>query len=382
MDASHSRSGKIYFENLDALRFFAFLGVFLHHMFYTQDPVLAENPVLIFLDQLFSNGKLGVNFFFVLSGFLITYLLFTEEERDSKINIPSFYARRTLRIWPLYYACLIFAFLLAPLLYQWMNRPLDETANHWMYIVFLANFDSIQNGIPITPPLSVLWSVAIEEQFYLLWPLLLTFIRRKHGRIGLFLAIILTSLIFTMMNLDRGEFYLTKHTIPAISDMAVGALLAFVCFFREESIQKISQTSKWQIVLLYSLGIFLILFQATLFHHPILLTFKRFAFSIFFAFIIAEQVFCNNSPFKVGRLKFLTYWGRRTYGLYCLHYFAIFFVLQITIPLGLNRNLFGVCLIEPVAALALSLAIAWFSFQFFEQPFLKLKARTSLSKST
>ena len=381
MDTANSKLEKIYFENLDALRFLAFFGVFLHHMFYTQDPVLAVSPVLVSLDHFFSNGQLGVNFFFVLSGFLITYLLFAEEARDSKINVLSFYARRTLRIWPLYYACLIFAFFLAPPLYQWMARPLDETANSWMYFVFLANFDSIQNGIPTTPPLSVLWSVAIEEQFYLLWPLLLTVITGKPGRISLFFAIILTSLVFTAINLNQGEFYLSKHTLPAISDMAVGALLAFVCFFQKKIIQRIFLAKKWQILLCYALGICLILFQVTLFNHPFLFTFKRFVFSLFFAFIIAEQVFCRNSLFKVGRLRFLTYWGNRSYGLYCLHYLAIFLVLQITIPLEINRTLFGVCFIEPVAAMFLSLAIAWFSFRFFEQPFLKLKARTSLSKS-
>ena len=381
MDTANSKLEKIYFENLDALRFLAFFGVFLHHMFYTQDPVLAVSPVLVSLDHFFSNGQLGVNFFFVLSGFLITYLLFAEEARDSKINVLSFYARRTLRIWPLYYACLIFAFFLAPLLYQWVARPLDETANPWMYFVFLANFDSIQNGIPATPPLSVLWSVAIEEQFYLLWPLLLTVITGKPGRISLFFAIILTSLVFTAINLSRGEFYLSKHTLPAISDMAVGALLAFVCFFQKKIIRRISLAKKWQILLCYALGICLILFQVNLFNHPFLFTLKRFVFSLFFAFIIAEQVFCRNSLFKVGRLRFLTYWGNRSYGLYCLHYLAIFLVLQITIPLEINRTLFGVCFIEPVAAMFLSLAIAWLSFRFFEQPFLKLKARTSLSKS-
>jgi peptidoglycan/LPS O-acetylase OafA/YrhL len=84
----------VYFENLDALRFFAFFAVFLQHIFKNSSHFDNE-PI----SRCFMNGNLGVNFFFVLSGFLITYLLLKEKEQAGKIAIGSFYMRRALRIW-------------------------------------------------------------------------------------------------------------------------------------------------------------------------------------------------------------------------------------------------------------------------------------------
>ena len=91
-----------YFDTFDALRFFAFLKVFLLHI------PLVNFPVFNFLKQ---GGGMGVSFFFVLSGFLITYMLLTEKITTGTIQLRRFYWRRILRIWPLYYAMVAFAFL-------------------------------------------------------------------------------------------------------------------------------------------------------------------------------------------------------------------------------------------------------------------------------
>src|SRR5690606_15550484 len=100
---------KIFFANLDGLRFFSFFGVFLFHFYKSLfDNIKETYPAVYEVGEfLFQNGSLGVNFFFVLSGFLITFLLIKERELTSKINIKNFYVRRILRIWPLYYICLI-----------------------------------------------------------------------------------------------------------------------------------------------------------------------------------------------------------------------------------------------------------------------------------
>ncbi|TSA49592.1 MAG: acyltransferase [Sphingobacteriales bacterium] len=102
------KSQKIYFPNLDGLRFFAFFAVLLRHSGNTDFQYINTNPTFIFVKKYFyMNGLLGVNFFFVLSGFLITYLLLNEKTIFGKVDIKSFYIRRILRIWPVYFLTLI-----------------------------------------------------------------------------------------------------------------------------------------------------------------------------------------------------------------------------------------------------------------------------------
>src|SRR5215210_6286731 len=115
MDIHKKPKNKIFFENLDGLRFFCFLSVFLFHSFHTENPDISSSPVYrLFKHSLFGNGNLGVNFFFVLSGFLITYLLIEEKKLTGKIHIGNFWIRRILRIWPLYFACVLIGFVFFP----------------------------------------------------------------------------------------------------------------------------------------------------------------------------------------------------------------------------------------------------------------------------
>ncbi len=93
---------KVYFKNLDGLRFIAALLVLIHHAeFFKQDAV--EGVSAVYYEYTKHFGLLGVNLFFVLSGFLISYLLMEEQRRTNTINIKNFYIRRILRIWPLYF---------------------------------------------------------------------------------------------------------------------------------------------------------------------------------------------------------------------------------------------------------------------------------------
>ncbi len=107
---------RIFFPNLDGLRFFCFLSVFFFHAFGSTKYADVSQTELYWLLKklLFENGVLGVNFFYVLSGFLITYLLIVEKEQFLKIKIGNFYIRRALRIWPLYFFCVLFGFFIFP----------------------------------------------------------------------------------------------------------------------------------------------------------------------------------------------------------------------------------------------------------------------------
>jgi len=159
-----SEKPKIFFPNLDGLRFFSFLIVFFSHIFNTKrDYIKEESWYQFFKGQVFMDGDLGVSFFFVLSGFLITYLLLKEKEYAGKIDVKSFYIRRALRIWPLYFFSVFFGFVLFPLIKTYFGEVPNETADPLLCSVFLNNFDRIINGMPDSSVLSVLWSVAMKN---------------------------------------------------------------------------------------------------------------------------------------------------------------------------------------------------------------------------
>src|SRR5690348_10604112 len=107
---------RTFFPNLDGLRFFCFLSVFFYHSFYTEYSYIKEAPFYKFVKfHLLVNGNIGVNFFFVLSGFLITFLLLEEKKSTLNIRVNCFYEKRILRIWPLYFFCVFFGFVVFPI---------------------------------------------------------------------------------------------------------------------------------------------------------------------------------------------------------------------------------------------------------------------------
>ncbi|MBP8115058.1 MAG: acyltransferase, partial [Chitinophagaceae bacterium] len=144
-----TKKEKIFFPNLDGLRFFSFIIVFFSHIFATQyDYIKEEGWYQLFKGRLFGDGDMGVSFFFVLSGFLITYLLIKEKQLTGKVHISSFYIRRTLRIWPLYYFCVLFGFIAFPVLKSAFGQVPNETADPFLCSIFLNNFNAIYNGPP------------------------------------------------------------------------------------------------------------------------------------------------------------------------------------------------------------------------------------------
>jgi len=163
---------KVHYPNLNSLRFLAAFVVIIHHTEQIKSikglPNLWDNNTIIPLI-----GKLGVDLFFVLSGFLITSLLFIEKASPTGINVKNFIVRRLLRIWPLYFIIMILAFFVMPHipLFQ-LGLPYVDVKNHMldnalMYVFFLPHVQLIVFG-PILYA-SQSWSIGIEEQFYLVW---------------------------------------------------------------------------------------------------------------------------------------------------------------------------------------------------------------------
>lgn len=379
-DQPHKK--KLYFENLDGLRFFCFLAVFLYHSFITEFAHIGSSPIFNFVKHdLFGNGFLGVNFFFVLSGFLITFLLIEEKKFKGRINIPNFWIRRILRIWPLYFACIFVGFIVFPYLKSMMGGVPNETANPLYYLTFISNFDYINNsylypetqGMPDAPILGVLWSVAIEEQFYLVWPILLGFIPVRWYWVP-FCTIILGSLIFRATH-DVPKLH-EMHTLSCIGDMAIGAFGAWLIQQREKFKQFFEELPRALIILLYVLLIGIFLFRdEVLLQSYYTRIFERAFIAVIMLSIILEQCYSKNSFYKLSSFPKITKLGVYTYGLYCIHFLVISITMGITKKLGLNTQLWQVLLLEPIIALAITIVIAKLSYRFFESPFLKLKDR-------
>lgn len=361
---------KVYFPHLDGLRFLAFFLVFMYHCYYEVPLQGKDNFIYLGFHKLWENGDLGVNFFFTLSGFLITYLLLFEEKQLGSFNISGFYWRRSLRIWPLYFTTVIFGFFIFRILVNSVGGEIEETANVWYYLFFFGNFNSIFNGAPVSGSLAVLWSLAIEEQFYLFWPILL-FLFKKH-RLALFIILILISLGFRAMYLHQHEviFY---HTLSVMSDLVIGSWLGWWCFENKMQKEGMPPVSRINNMLIYLVGVLLILFRKELFVLPALVILERLVFALFFAFIIYEQTFFKHSLFKIGSFKIISYWGKFTYGLYCLHIPAMVFTEGFAMIGGVHESTWWVFYGKTISTFFLSLIFCRLSFRYIEGPFLRLK---------
>lgn len=362
----------IYFENLDGLRFLCFLSVFLFHSFHTENFDLLNNSNYQFVKKdLFSNGNIGVNFFFVLSGFLITYLLIEEKKLNSQINLQHFWLRRILRIWPLFYFSVFFGFIIFPWIKQLFEQTSTETANPLYYLTFINNFDFINKGLPDASILGVLWSVAIEEQFYLIWPIIIYIFPLKKLWIP-FSLIIIISLLFRSFN----DSYLLHehHTLSCIGDMVVGAFGAWLIIISEKFKKEMHNLSKTKIALLYAIFLCIFFFRdELLFSNYYIRIFERFFIAIIILLIIIEQSFSHNSFFKMSSFKRITKLGTITYGLYCLHFIGILIAITLTKKLSINTHLWQVLFLDTSIALGMTILISKISYKYFETPFLKLK---------
>ena len=361
-----------YFENLNGLRFLCFLSVFFYHCFDTEFNQISTSHIYRFVKYgMFSNANLGVNFFFVLSGFLITFLITKEKKLNGTISITKFWTRRVLRIWPLYFFAVFFGFVVFPVLKSFFGQMSSETASIWYYLTFLNNFDVIQKGVPDASNLGVLWSIAVEEQFYLVWPVILSALLIRRYWLA-FVAVIAISWIYRMLN-DVGILY-HYHTLSCIGDMAIGALGAWLVSESSKFKSAIVNLSAYQIGIIYLAFTLVFFFRAQLFYELYAIrVIERSVIAFVILLIILEQCYARNSFFKLSNFRLISGLGIISYGLYCFHLIGILFAKTVTHILGYNTELWQVLLLIPAVALIISIAISKVSYVYFEKPFLKLK---------
>ncbi len=205
------------FSCLDGLRFVFIMAVLWHHA--PVHTALAD-PALIW-----GRGFLGVDFFFVLSGFLITTLLLREETRKGRFSLRGFYWRRLLRIVPVYF----FVVTLVATYYIWVKGETQHAALLPFYYLFLSNF--LVSDIPLLSPT---WSLAVEEQYYLLWPLLLLLVPRRWilPVLGVLIAVNVAGIlgVFAPLGLVPVEMGMLRLALPnaTYAPILIGSAVALV----------------------------------------------------------------------------------------------------------------------------------------------------------
>jgi peptidoglycan/LPS O-acetylase OafA/YrhL len=371
---------KVYFENLDGLRAIAAFAVLLYH---TSNWLPRSSNILILkLKNIISfnehGGHYGVVFFFVLSGFLITYLLLNEREKFGSISLSKFYLRRILRIWPLYYFTVIIGFVVYPTILSLFHYSHQESANPFMYALFLANFDNIYNHMPTAGILGVQWSVAIEEQFYLIWPL---FFLNKN-------IIKVLPYVFILMIFSSTYFYLKQsswetqnyHFGSCIRFLSWGGLTGYCCFYHSQFLSSfLNRIPRFINPIIYLICLFLLFENNTVLFiwqkirniHILAFLLNYFIIflpMLFFSYVIIDQNFSNRSFFKIGKYGFLTSMGKVSYGIYLLHMICIYLVMKISLLAVQDLYLINISIVT-LTTIGLSLL----SYRYFEKFFLSKK---------
>lgn len=365
-----------YFKELNSLRFIGFLGIFFGHVFFSNDIEIVNSKIY---SNLYSYGKIlgfiSIDSFFVLSSFLITWKGLEELKVTKKFQFKNFLIRRSLRIWPLYFLVILLGFLIE-FIKSYYTQDISSLPSFWSFILFILNFDIIKNGYEFLFFMVFMWSISVEEQFYIFWALVLKWFQNHLLKISL--LIILISLIFRIYFIDD-SLNLNFHTISALGNFGVGALAAIAAFNNSFLITKIRDFSKIQIVIIYLLSLTIFIAIPSLQNHNLFIVIQRVLFSFVFAFIILEQTYCQQSIFKLSRIKYFNFFGKISYGLYCYHGIMITIVLKFSDYF--SKSLFTTIFIFPTLIFCGTLLFSHLSYKFFESKILKLKTKYTFKLS-
>lgn len=350
---------------LDGVRGVAVLLVFISHFHWilSPDPFLTKVTPWHFINRTFEAGFMGVDIFFVLSGFLITSLLLKDRSTNQTDLFKRFYRRRALRLLPALYALLIADFFVS----RWENFPGDiQWRTTWHAILFLNNWNIVNNFGEAQNDLGHLWSLGIEEQFYLIWPLTIWLLAKLKIPSKMMIPLILFASLVVMVhrtslwNDGTSWIILYIRTDTRLDSLLIGAMFAYV--YRHFQVpSKILNP----VATLSFLG--LVYIKYVLDKSPFIFEMGWTIIALFAGFIIlsvAEGVFFIQ---KVFTWRPLTMIGKVSYGLYLWH-MPIFLLFGRHVTSGPKplRILIGIVIASVVTSLS------WF---FIEKPFLNIKNR-------
>ena len=365
------------FKGLNSLRFMAAFLVVIHHAeSLRKDHDLYNWKAL----GLFQNGSTAVSFFFVLSGFLITYLLIREVDTTKTVSVKRFYLKRVFRIWPLYFLMVLVGAVIQPFFIAWFHVPYEmpfTIGETWYYFLFfvpgLVNF---QYGNSLLEPL---WSIGVEEIYYLIWAPLVKFFRKY------ILYLLLGMLAFKLVLLILIEFVELKPIISYLirihqfESMAIGGLGAYLVFHHGAKIPD----SRWFSVpvqlFFFGLLFFLLLGGGYIDRFGMNWLFKDSILAalvpnVLFLYLILAVSLVPHSLIHLEN-KYLDYLGEISYGIYMYHLLFLSFATDIVTGFLKESNPLVQSVFFYVFALLCILGVSALSKRTLEAYFERLKRK-------
>ncbi len=361
---------------LDGVRGLAILMVIGSHAF--ESNYETASPFVRLMGEILRFGVVGVDLFFVLSGFLITGILYDSLRDDGYFR--KFYVRRALRIFPLYYGVLFVCFVLTgPFHLHWGNMG-------WLLVFYLQNLRptviaTFSPGSHVA--LYHFWSLAVEEQFYLVWPAVVFLVRTKKGLLRTTLIASVGALVLRLVLVANGASPLAIHvtTICRADSLLLGGALALV--YRSERWAAVDRLAPWGFWVAMVLLLVAIKFVEPLLQHDprgylmwsegLEYTVLAVASASLIAWSLRAGSMCGRL-FEMGPMRFL---GKYSYGIYVLH---VLVLSAMNLPLravllGVTHSKMVAVMGAGLASLAVSIVAAYGSYHLYEKPFLKLKHR-------
>ncbi|MFM2285479.1 MAG: hypothetical protein RLZZ543_976 [Bacteroidota bacterium] len=357
-----------YFENLDATRFLGFFHVFLAHCFFTTNSDIASSSAYRIATVNIRSGFLGLDYFFVLSSFLLTWLALAEWKKTGTFHPGLFMVRRGLRLWPLYFSLILGTYGLVALLGEQLGISTLPPIS--VFLLFVSNFWIAFQGQDFLFLLVFFWSIAVEEQFYLVWAMVLRYLHRYLVPVSL--VMIAVSVWYRATHLEQ-EAQLYFHTLSYLGNFGIGALTAHLAFNKPAFLERVKTMPRWFIVLTYLALAILTAGYFRWFQTPFMVIIEKLVFGFFFAFLILEQCYAEHSFFKLGRLKRIGYLGQLSLGLYCFHGVVLTFALPYLKAQGWADQAWQVFFLNPLLIFLATLVLAQLSHSLIEAPIHRLR---------
>jgi peptidoglycan/LPS O-acetylase OafA/YrhL len=361
--ASAPASRRFYQPELDGLRFYAFLGVFICHTLPFEGSFYhsLHLPLPGLWGATVKAGAAGVDLFFALSAFLITSLLLKEREETGDISLKLFYARRILRIWPLYFLVIGLGIVLSHTMAN-QHLPWYYVAG---YLLFVGNWVHAIFGRPesIAFPL---WTVSIEEQFYLVWPLLVKTLERRGliiSGIVMFLLATVCRIAFVLAGISGGYIY--YGSTARCDSIALGILIALFA----TRLPKLTSTARLLLVVGGLVG--WIASSAWLTDQPGPINMREVPGRLIISLAAGAMLYgCLYSRSKLLTGAWVVRLGKVSYGLYLLHLTGLLIAKSVLHPSSGAAQL-----ATKAVGFGLTLLLAFASYRWVEAPFLRIKDR-------
>lgn len=367
-------ASRVSFGGLSSIRGLAAMMVVVHHVeLYNKRDLRFSLYETGLGPSLHVLGRHSVEVFFVLSGFLITYLLKYELETTGKVRLKSFWIRRTLRIWPLYFLVIAVAFLVLPCFVpeavatgSHYGRLLTAQTGQrlhivWYFIFFVPNL-ALSRGHAV-PGAAQSWSIGVEEQFYFLWPLMIS-ITKRHFWI-LCLLVVAKPVICSFLNSSTQLF--------PIEFMGWGAMGALLLYRFELPVKRLLTNRCVRIIgVIGFLGCWLTPIVGS--NDPCFIIARGAVFIV--GLLIVMSLFELRQEPKV--MKWL---GKYSYGIYMLHPIWMYVMLTL-LPLTRSESFLLSHLVRDyVLVCGATLISAWLSYEYLERPFLAFKEKFQVIES-